>query len=123
MHIQKELHSHYAIKAYDSSQIQIAELIYTKSLIISANQLISDWPVTALNEVTLATLEPFFKIQPDVIIIGHHGNQHSLTTDLQITLSQKRIGIECMALGAACRTYNLLLSEGRTVAAGLILQG
>ena len=37
-------------------------------------------------------------------------------------LSQQRIGIECMSIGAACRTYNILLSEHRAVVAGFIFK-
>ncbi|HAU0934786.1 TPA: hypothetical protein JBH70_12550, partial [Legionella pneumophila] len=54
------------------------------------------------------------------IIIGHLQTGKTLPVTLISQLSQKRIGIECMSIGAACRTYNVLLSEHRAVVAGFI---
>ncbi|QYX57901.1 Mth938-like domain-containing protein [Roseovarius sp. SCSIO 43702] len=56
----------------------------------------------------------------DVIFIGTGAQIAPLPEGLRETLEGHGLGVEIMASGAACRTYNVLLSEGRRVAAALI---
>lgn len=56
----------------------------------------------------------------DVLLIGMGAEIAALPRDLRARLEQAGIGVEIMATPPACRTYNVLLSEGRRVAAALI---
>jgi uncharacterized protein len=58
--------------------------------------------------------------QVDVLFIGTGDEISHIPTDLRNTLEQTGLGVEVMNSPAACRTYNILLSEGRRVAAALI---
>lgn len=61
------------------------------------------------------------QVKPEIIIIGHENPGKFPPMEFMSHLSQLQIGMECMSIGAACRTYNVLLSENRAVVAGFIM--
>ncbi|MEJ6479523.1 MAG: Mth938-like domain-containing protein [Octadecabacter sp.] len=56
----------------------------------------------------------------DVLFVGTGADTAHIPADLRVTLEDAGIGVEAMATPAACRTYNVLLSEGRRVALAVI---
>ncbi len=56
----------------------------------------------------------------DVLFVGTGAETAHLPTDLRVRLETAGIGVDAMASPAACRTYNVLLSEGRRIALALI---
>ncbi|KTC96622.1 Mth938-like domain-containing protein [Legionella erythra] len=121
MQINLEANDPYTVEAYSDTAIQINSTHYTQSLVVSTHELISDWPVQRIGELNDATLSPLLKHQPDIVLIGHtHTGQFAPAGILQ-QLAAERIALECMSIGAACRTFNVLLSEGRRVVLGIIL--
>lgn len=56
----------------------------------------------------------------DVLFVGTGAEIAHLPKDFRTTLEDAGIGVEAMASPAACRTYNVLLSEGRRVAVALL---
>jgi uncharacterized protein len=70
------------------------------------------------------TVEDFIQLAilaPEIIVLGTGAKQHFPDYDLLQPLINKQIGLEVMATDAACRTYNILMSEGRRVAAALLM--
>lgn len=121
MHINLEATDKHTIQAYCDSSIKIDSNIYQHSLIVSTHEIITTWPIRAINELNEESLQPLLQYNPKIIIIGH--NKQGQFTPLSIlqTLSKRQVGLECMSIGAACRTFNVLLSEQREVALGVIL--
>ncbi len=80
------------------------------------------WPVTAVNELTLAVLEPVFARgeRLDVFLIGVGRDPWPLPERLRARFRALSISVDTMPTGAAVRTYNVLLAEDRRVGAGLI---
>lgn len=120
MHIQRESSQVHAITAYDETGLTIDHVDYHKSLIISAETIIPDWSVSALSDLNKHQLAPLVALHPEVIIIGYTDTLTHPPIALMLWLSQQGIGIEFMRLGAACRTFNVLLSENRRVVGGFI---
>lgn len=123
MHIQLESADHLTIQSYQDHQITVQGNVYKKSLIISPDHLTPSWPIHSLEALSEVTLEPILTFNPEIIIIGHQKSSVSLPSQILPYLSKKRIGIEIMSIGAACRTFNVLLSEKRKVVIGLIFSG
>lgn len=121
MHIQIEARVPNTISSYDTQGIVVNAIRHEKSLIISRTQVITPWPVLRLDELTEETMTPILALAPEIILIGHMEATAQIPHLIQASLSKHRIGIECMSLGAACRTFNVLLSEGRQIVAGFIL--
>ena len=60
---------------------------------------------------------------PELVILGFGQTQHFPSIEIQREFLKNGIGLECMNLAAACRTFNVLMSENRRALAGLILPG
>lgn len=120
MEIQLETPEPHAIKSYTDSEITIQGISYRTSSIVSKETIQSDWPVHSISDLSELTLTPLLITHPEIIIIGH-SEKKFISPQIISMLSQKRIGIECMSIGSACRTFNVLLGERRIVKLGIIM--
>lgn len=120
MHIQLEAPDKNAIRSYTDAEITIDATVYQQSVIISRDTIISEWPVHFVQELNEKNLEDLLKLEPEVIIVGHQQSGVYIPIPVMQYLSKQRIGIECMSIGAASRTFNVLLSEQRSVVAAII---
>ena len=111
MQFQKEQGHHHSIIAYDTHQLKIGDTIYTQNLLVDKNQIHCPWSATSLLDINPSDLMAY---DPKVVIVGIN-KALTLPTALMIALSKQGVGIEVMSIGAACRTYNVLLSEDRDV--------
>lgn len=109
----------YTIQAYDTGWVQIQNQRFTTPLIVSAQTLISTWAVQQFDELTPEQLLPLFAINAEVILLGCGATTSLPSAALHRALVEHGIGFEIMTTDAACRTYTVLLSEGRTVVAAL----
>ena len=120
MQINHESLEKYTIQAYSNAALRVDNSEYKNSLILSRQSIISPWPVHAIQDLTVDCLQSMLALQPEVILIGHAKLGVQIPVMLLQFLSTQRIGIECMSIGAACRTFNVLLSEQRNVVLGVI---
>jgi uncharacterized protein len=107
------------VRAYARGEIDIAGQKIHAPCIVSSARLITDWPVPSAQALDLATLEPLLALHPRVVLIGTDGADVAGSAHLRRALETRGVAFECMNLGAACRTYNVLAQEGREVVAGL----
>ncbi|HZS80726.1 MAG TPA: Mth938-like domain-containing protein [Herbaspirillum sp.] len=109
------------ITAYDENGIEINAVRFTHSLLVLPETPPVVWPVTSFEQLST---EHFIQIDaalPDVVILGTGRRQRFAHPRLTSVLGARRVGVECMDNQAACRTYNILMAEGRKVALALIL--
>lgn len=112
---------HYYITAYTPGEIIINDRYIGESLIVTANQLIHPWRPQSFADLKCDDLAAFEDLQPELVLLGT-GAVHRFPDPLILAFFyEKGIGIESMNTHAACRTFNVLVAEGRKVAAGLIL--
>jgi uncharacterized protein len=110
------------IRSYSSEQIRIGEHSVRSSCIVTADALIANWPPATLDELRVNHLEPIFELRPELVLLGTGAQQRFAPADIRSTFATRGIGIEAMDLGAACRTFNILVQEERRVAAVLFLK-
>lgn len=120
MHIHMESPDQHTIQSYSDTQITVNHTNYHNSLIINRDTIISDWPIHSIQTFNQAILMPILSLNPEVILIGHKQLGAYLPIAIMEYLSKQRIGVECMSIGAACRTFNVLLGEQRAVVIGFI---
>ncbi|WP_133127835.1 Mth938-like domain-containing protein [Legionella nagasakiensis] len=120
MHITREQVDLHTIQSYSESEIKINNTLYERSVIISRKTLIAQWQIHSVQELNETLLAPMLELNPEVIIIGHNKVGLQASISVHQYLSKRRIGLECMSIGAACRTFNVLLSEQRAVVLGII---
>jgi len=111
----------HVIHSYQDNQIQINQKIYTQNLILTAEKIICPWPVNNIDEIDREQCKNIIDLNPDVIILGTGEKQLFLRPAIIAIFAEARIGLEAMSTQAACRTYNVLMSEYRKVVAALLL--
>lgn len=109
------------IRGYSVQEIRIGEQHLTGSCIVTADTLIAEWEPRSFAELQPAHLDKILALQPELILLGTGPTQRFPPASLRAPLVARGIGLEVMDLGAACRTFNILVAEERRVAAGLFL--
>lgn len=112
----------YTIRSYIPGEILINDLHYQHSIIITPDEIIDPWPPHTFSEVTVNDLQMLLSFNPEVVLLGTGIKQQFLPPQLQAMFYTQKVGIEIMDSGAACRTYNVLISGGRKVVAGLLIR-
>jgi uncharacterized protein len=109
------------IRSYSADEIHVGEHVVRNSCIVTADAIDAHWAPRSVDELTEAHLEPIFALSPQLVLLGTGATQRFPVAAIRGAFAQRRIGLEVMDLGAACRTFNLLVQEGRRVAAALLL--
>lgn len=111
----------FQIQSISPGKIIINKKPYENSVLISADKLISPWHPKNAAEITESDLLQILELKPDIILIGTGEKSVILPAKKLTPLLEKQFHVECMNTAAACRVYTILVSEGRKVAAGLII--
>jgi uncharacterized protein len=122
-----KLHStptqHYqTVTAYDDAGVEINAVRFTRSLVVLPEVAPVAWPPASFDALTQEHFAEIDATLPDVVILGTGKRQRFVHPKLTAVLTTRRIGVECMDNQAACRTYNILMAEGRKVALALIFE-
>ncbi len=120
MHLDDSAGAH-RITGYGAGYVVVNGESLTRSFIVTPEALITDWNPQHVDELDEAALEAVARLSPSVVLLGTGAEQHFPPSSLLAHLLGQGIGIEVMTTAAACRTYNILVSEGRSVAAGLFV--
>ena len=107
------------ITGYGAGYVAVNSLRYERNLIVTPREIIVDWQVTA--DLDDAAIEPIVTLAPQIVLVGTGRTTRFPAPSVLKRLIAAKIGYEFMDTQAACRTYNILLEEGRKVAAALIL--
>lgn len=109
------------VDGYGAGGFKIAGERLAGSLLISSLAT-WNWSVAAASDATLESLEPLLGAEPEleILLLGTGLRMAPPMASLRVALKARGITLEIMATGAACRTYNVLVAEGRRVAAALI---
>ncbi len=110
------------IDAYGKEGILIGGRRFTQGLIVTPNRVQEGWGPAHPAALTVEHLDALLAIEPEtqVIVLGTGETQVFPDPALYFAVIGRGVGFEVMDTGAACRTYNILLSEGRRVVAGLL---
>ncbi len=109
------------ITGYDDHSVEINAVHFAHSLVVLPELPPKVWPVTSFDQLGIEHFAPILAEAPDVVILGTGLRQRFVHPRLIEALTSRRIGVESMDNKAACRTYNILMAEGRKVALALII--
>lgn len=109
------------IRTYAPGRIDVNHETYTRSLIVLRSQVIPDWPPQDFADLGPSHFETLAALAPEIVVLGTGQRQQFPRADILAPLIKAGIGCEVMDSGAACRTYNILVSEGRNIAAALLM--
>lgn len=107
--------------AYGDDYVSVNHQPYRSSLIVLPEKLVTDWTLPNFEALTNSHFEAILEFDPEIVLLGTGATLRFPHPSLTQALIRAQIGVEVMDTPAACRTYNILVSEGRKVAAALII--
>ena len=109
--------SKHFIKSYGPGWINVNEQQIRRSVIVTPDQLVTDWPPQTFADLGEEHFAAIMALAPEVILLGTGDRQRFPQPKLTQALLTQGVGIEIMDTAAACRTYNVIMLEDRRVAA------
>lgn len=107
---------------YGEGYVEVNRTRYSGSLVVAAEALVTDWPLESIDALSADHLAAILEMKPEIVLLGT-GAKFAFPEPARLApLREARVGVEVMDTAAACRTYNILLAEGRNVVAALIVQ-
>jgi len=109
-----------SITAYGDGYVSVNAVRHNDNLVVLPDRLILDWTRATFDTLCVADFEVLASLDAEIVLLGTGNQLRFPRPELLRPLVQVQKGLEVMDVRAACRTYNVLISEGRKVAAGLI---
>jgi uncharacterized protein len=104
------------ISRYGDGGIVINGRRLTAPFIVAPGFLHEGW-ITSVDALSADSLSPLWPLDVRIVLLGTGGNSAPSLRELRTLLAGRQTALESMELGAACRTYNVLAQEDRSVAA------
>jgi uncharacterized protein len=109
------------VTAYGPGFIEINSVRYTTAVRLTPDQPATEWNVASFEALRADDFAALLADRPEVVLFGSGARQRFPHPGLSASLARAHVGFEVMDTQAACRTYNILVAEGRRVLALLLL--
>lgn len=108
------------VTAYGPGWIEINRQRFEGAVLVMPEGEIVAWHVDGFDALTADDLQGLLQYSPELVLLGTGSTQRFPHPRLGAALTRTGIGLDVMDTQAACRTYNILMSEGRHVLAALL---
>jgi uncharacterized protein len=109
-----------AISRHDAGVVWVNGQRFEGSLLVPWRGAVQNWSPTAFESLEAVHFEEILALRPELVIFGSGARIRFASPAMYRALIEARVGLETMDSAAACRTYNVLASEGRSVVAALL---
>ena len=120
LHLSKPVEKN-IFSGYGSGYVVVNNKRYENSMITMPDKIIEDWQASTVEKLTEEHFKLLIPYEPEIILLGTGATLRFPSLLVTKNLLESKIGIEVMDTNAACRTYNILMAEGRNVAAALLI--
>ncbi len=110
------------IHRIESGAITVGNQRLCENFALTTDEVLDDWQASVIEELTENDFKPLIASAPELILLGTGTKPIFPPRELVFSLARQGIGLEAMDTAAACRTFNILISEGRRVAAVMIVK-
>ena len=107
---------------YGDGYVMVNGERFEKSVVVLPERILADWPATGFADLKAEHMAALAGLDREIILLGTGTKLRFPRPEIIAPLVSAGIGVEVMDLQAACRTYNILMSEGRKVAAALLIE-
>lgn len=109
------------VTAYGPGWIEVNRQRHETAILLTPEGPVRTWQAESFDALTVADFEQLLHERPEIVLLGTGTRQRFPHPRLTAPLSAAQVGVDPMTTAAACRTYNILLGEGRRVVAVLLL--
>ena len=94
---------------------------YREGVVLLPDAVVKGWAPAGIDALRADDFAALLQHKPEIVLLGTGATQRFLHPRLLAPLTDARVGVETMDTRAACRTFNILVAEGRRVAAALVV--
>jgi uncharacterized protein len=121
MKIERETGTGQRIRSYAPGKVRVNDTVYTASVVLTPEDVLPDWPPRLFADLASEHFDAIAARRPEVVILGTGSKLKFPSPAVLAPLTRAGVGVEVMDTAAACRTYNILASDGRKVIAALLM--
>jgi uncharacterized protein len=108
------------VRSYSNGELRVGDQVFHRSCILTPDAVLPEWRPKTVEEIEERDLEALFATKPELVLLGTGDRQRFPPVQIRGAFVRAGVGLEAMDLGAACRTFNVLVQEARWVCAALI---
>ncbi len=109
------------IESYEPGKLRVDQRVYYNSVLVQAEKQVHNWQPIDLNHLQAQDCQDIIALNPGLVLLGTGKTLTFPAVVLLAPLYNVNLAVEIMDTAAACRTYNVLMAEGRDVLAALLL--
>ena len=110
------------VTRHEPGRVWVGGTAFDHSVLLPWIGAVAPWPARGFDDLGAAHFERLLGLQPELVIFGSGARLRFAPPAWLRALIERRIGVETMDTAAACRTYNVLVSERRAVVAALLVE-
>ncbi len=99
----------------------VGDQLLSENFALTADEVFPDWKATDIDALTEEDFQPLIASGPELVLLGTGSKPRFPPRELVFSMARQGIGLETMDTAAACRTFNILIGDGRKVAAIMIM--
>ena len=122
MQFTREQNSAITVRQVEPGQLRIGNDLVRTNVLLTADREIRKWAIENIEQLSESDLDAILQAAPEMIVVGTGWRSVFPQRELVFALARRGIGFETMDTPAACRTFNILINEGRRAAAALIVK-
>lgn len=115
MEFSKEHTNANIISAVEHDHVLVNDKKYSNAVIVTPDTIIEDWQPIDFKTISAKTVDFIASLKPELVILATGSEHQNLSARGLHYFFEKSLAPECMNTSAACRTYNVLVNEGRKV--------
>lgn len=119
LHLAASPQTHF-FTAIEPGQVKVDQQPYSQPLILMPEKIVENWTAHTFETLTESDFSTLAGLGCQIVLLGTGNRLRFPSGSLLRPIAEAGIGLEVMDLAAACRTYNILAEEGRSVAAALL---
>src|SRR5689334_17742619 len=106
---------------YGEGYVSVNNQRYEGNLVVAPDHEVAPWNAESFETLTPAHFEALLALKPEIVVFGTGARLRFPSPELTRALREASVGFEAMDTRAACRTYNILMAEGRAVVAAILV--
>ena len=110
------------VTALDADSIRVGTTDYREGIVLTPDVVVPGWAPAGFAALAAPDFAQLLTYEPELVLLGSGPTLHFPHPRLLAALSERRVGVETMDSRAACRTFNILVAEGRRVVAAVALK-